>query len=130
MILFAAATGLRPGEWIALEQRDIDLDTRLVHVRRTFRVNRLKTTKTDTPRAVPLQRAASTRSTSSPRRDSHQHALQLLNDYNSGRRDVDAGGRSVDAGLTSTPVIATAKELGSRHFAESPLPDSDRRPPP
>jgi integrase len=25
MVMFAAATGLRPGEWIALEQRDIDL---------------------------------------------------------------------------------------------------------
>ena len=24
-VLFAAATGLRPGEWMALEQRDIDL---------------------------------------------------------------------------------------------------------
>ena len=58
MVLFAAATGLRPGEWMALEPRDIDLDNRVVHVRRAFRVNRLKTTKTDTPRAVPLQRSA------------------------------------------------------------------------
>jgi len=58
MILFAAATGLRPGGWIALEHRDIDRDKRLVHVRRAYRVNRLKATKTDTPRAVPLQRAA------------------------------------------------------------------------
>jgi integrase len=32
MILFAAATGLRPGEWIALEHRDIDRNERLVHV--------------------------------------------------------------------------------------------------
>ena len=54
MVLFAAATVLRPGEWIALEQRDIDIDNRLVHVRRAFRVNRLKPTKTDTQRAVPL----------------------------------------------------------------------------
>jgi integrase len=30
MVLFAAATGLRPGEWIALEHRDIDLNDRLV----------------------------------------------------------------------------------------------------
>jgi integrase len=58
MILFAAATGLRPGEWIALEHRDIDRGNRPVHVRRAFRVNRLKTTKTDTPRVVPLQRSA------------------------------------------------------------------------
>jgi integrase len=58
MILFAAATGLRPGEWIALEHRDIDRDDRLVHVCRAFRVNRLKATKTNTARAVPLQRHA------------------------------------------------------------------------
>jgi integrase len=58
MILFAAATGLRPGEWIALEHRDIDLNDRLVHVCRAFRVNRLKPTKTNTARAVPLQRSA------------------------------------------------------------------------
>jgi integrase len=190
MVLFAAATGLRPGEWIALEHRDIDLDIRLVHVRRAFRVNRLKTPKTDTPRAVPLQRTAldaleqlpSSRSAKSllfpapeggyldlhnwrPRcwrpaqraagitpvrrlydlrhtfatfalcaglgtfelsrymgtslinidrtyghlaRDSHDHALQLLDDYGLGRGDVDAGGRSVDVGTTSAPVTGTA----------------------
>src|SRR3954447_7056019 len=58
MVLFAAATGLRPGEWLALEWRDIDPDARLVHVRRAFRASRVKTTKTDHPRAVPLQRSA------------------------------------------------------------------------
>jgi integrase len=58
MILFAAYTGLRPGEWIALEHRDIDREQRLVHVCRAFRVNRLKATKTETSRAVPLQRSA------------------------------------------------------------------------
>jgi hypothetical protein len=58
MILFAAASGLRPGEWIALEHRDIDRDDRLVHVCRAFRVNRLKPTKTNTARAVPLQQSA------------------------------------------------------------------------
>ena len=58
MVLFAAATGLRPGEWIALEHRDIDRDNRLVHVCRAFRVNRLKPTKTNTARAVPLQHSA------------------------------------------------------------------------
>ena len=190
MVLFAAATGLRPGEWIALEQRDIDLDNRVVHVRRAFRVNRLKTTKTNTPRAVPLQRSAleafdqlpSPSSATSllfpapeggfldlhnwrPRhwrpaqraagitptrrlydlrhtfatvalraglgtfelsrymgtslinidrtyghlaRDSHRHALELLDDYNSACGHVDAGGRFVDAEAVLGPRAATA----------------------
>lgn len=54
MIMFAAATGLRPGEWVALEHRDIDRDGRVVHVRRAFRNDRIKTTKTEHARAVPL----------------------------------------------------------------------------
>src|SRR5262249_53263887 len=33
MILFAAATGLRPAEWIALEKRDIDREERVAYVR-------------------------------------------------------------------------------------------------
>jgi integrase len=37
MVMFAAATGLRPGEWIALEQRDIDREARVVYVRRAYR---------------------------------------------------------------------------------------------
>jgi integrase len=192
MVLFAAATGLRPGEWIALEHRDIDLDHRLVHVSRAFRINRLKPTKTNTARAVPLQRSAldaldhlpSPRCATSllfpgpdgghldlhnwrPRhwrpaqhaagitptrrlydlrhtfatdalraglgtyelsrymgtslinidrtyghlaRDSHQHAIELLDDYSSGCRRVDAGGRSVDVG-TIAPLITAAEEL-------------------
>jgi len=36
MIVFAAATGLRPGEWIAFEHRDLDHDARVVYVRRAF----------------------------------------------------------------------------------------------
>jgi integrase len=36
MVVFAAATGLRLGEWIALEQRDLDRDARVVDVRRSF----------------------------------------------------------------------------------------------
>jgi integrase len=34
MVLFAAATGLRPAEWIALEQCDVDRQERVVYVRR------------------------------------------------------------------------------------------------
>jgi integrase len=59
MVMFAAATGLRPGGWIALEQRDIDRDARVVYVRRAYRNGRLKCTKTEASvRAVPLQTIA------------------------------------------------------------------------
>ena len=57
--MFAAATGLRPGEWIALERRDIDPAARVVYVRRAYRNGRLKCTKTEgSVRAVPLQEIA------------------------------------------------------------------------
>jgi integrase len=46
LVIFAAATGLRPGEWIALEHRDIDREANVVHVRRAYRNGRVKTTKT------------------------------------------------------------------------------------
>jgi integrase len=56
MVIFAAATGLRPGEWTALEWRDIDLQARVLYVRRAFRNGTLKCTKTEASiRAVPLQ---------------------------------------------------------------------------
>jgi len=59
LVLFAAATGLRPGEWIALERRDIDPVARVVYVRRAYRNGRLKCTKTEgSVRAVPLQAVA------------------------------------------------------------------------
>ena len=59
MVVFAAATGLRPGEWIALERRDVDRAARAVHVRRSFSYGRLKRCKTEASlRAVPLQRIA------------------------------------------------------------------------
>jgi integrase len=59
MVVFAAATGLRPGEWIALEHRDIDRGARVVYFRRVFPNGRLKCTKTEASvRAVPLQTRA------------------------------------------------------------------------
>lgn len=59
MILFAAATGLRPAEWVALERRDIDRAERVVYVRRSFTRGELKLPKTEaSQRAVPLQARA------------------------------------------------------------------------
>src|SRR5215211_6175197 len=59
MVIFAAATGLRPAEWLALERRDIDPHARVVYVRRSFTKGRLKCTKTEASRrAVPLQAIA------------------------------------------------------------------------
>jgi integrase len=59
MILFAAATGLRPAEWIALEKRDLDRKERVVFVRRSLTRGELKIPKTEaSTRAVPLQARA------------------------------------------------------------------------
>src|ERR671937_2425868 len=59
LVRFAAATGLRPGEWIALEHRDIDRHARVVYVRRAYRNGRVKWPKTEASiRAVPLQTIA------------------------------------------------------------------------
>ncbi len=59
MIIFAAATGLRPAEWIALEKRDINFEERVVYVRRSFTRRELKLPKTEASlRAVPLQARA------------------------------------------------------------------------
>jgi integrase len=59
MVMFAAATGLRPGEWVALERRDVDRDARVVYVRRSFSKGRLRCTKTEASvRAAPLQALA------------------------------------------------------------------------
>jgi integrase len=55
----AAATGLRPAEWVALEWRDVDLEARVVYVHRSFTKGRLKCPKTEASRrAVPLQTIA------------------------------------------------------------------------
>jgi integrase len=59
MVLFAAATGMRPGEWVALEHRDIDRDGRVAYVNRAFGKGKLTSPKTEASRrAVPLQARA------------------------------------------------------------------------
>lgn len=59
MVVFAAATGLRPSELFGLEQRDVDREAGVVYVRRAYSNGRLKPTKTRlSNRAVPLQAKA------------------------------------------------------------------------
>lgn len=59
MVVFGAATGLRPAELVALEQRDVDRTGGVVYVRRQLVRGRVKQTKTRRSiRAVPLQSAA------------------------------------------------------------------------
>jgi integrase len=45
MVIFAAATGLRPAEWLALERRDIDRQARVVYVRRSFLTDTVRLTQ-------------------------------------------------------------------------------------
>ena len=59
MVIFGAATGLRPSELFGLEQRDVDCEAGVVYVRRAYANGRLKQTKTKlSRRAVPLQQKA------------------------------------------------------------------------
>jgi hypothetical protein len=59
MVVFAAATGLRPSELFALEYRDIDRAAGVVQIRRAYANGRVKHTKTRlSRRAVPLQAIA------------------------------------------------------------------------
>jgi integrase len=59
MVVFAAATGLRPSELFGLNRRDVDRDAGVVYVRRAYANGRLRHTKTRlSNRAVPLQAKA------------------------------------------------------------------------
>ena len=59
MVLFAAATGLRPSELFALEHGDVDRQAGVVQIRRAYANGRVKQTKTRlSRRAVPLQAIA------------------------------------------------------------------------
>jgi integrase len=59
MVVFGAATGLRPAELVALERRDIDRGGRAVYVRRQLVCGQIKRTKTRRSlRAGPLQAVA------------------------------------------------------------------------
>jgi integrase len=86
MVIFAAATGLRTGEWIALERRDVDRAEGVVHVRRAFRNGRIKHPKTEASmRAVPLQDVAVAALERIP---VHEHTPLLLPAANGGYFDL------------------------------------------
>jgi hypothetical protein len=52
------STGLRPGEWVALEYSDVDRAGRGAYVKRSFSKGKLTSAKTEASiRAVPLQAA-------------------------------------------------------------------------
>lgn len=71
MVVFAAATGLRPSELFALERRDVDRAAGVLYVRRAYANGRLKHTKTRrSTRAVPLQAIALEALDRLPRSDS------------------------------------------------------------
>ena len=59
MVVFAAATGLRPSELFALQWGDVDRAAGVVQIRRAYANGRVKQTKTRlSRRAVPLQAIA------------------------------------------------------------------------
>jgi integrase len=59
MVIFAAATGLRPSELFGLDKRDVDRQLGVIYVRRAYANGRLKHTETRlSTRAVPLQAKA------------------------------------------------------------------------
>jgi integrase len=72
LIIFAAGTGLRPGEWSALEWRDLDLDSPhpsvTVRRRRTKDGKTVDETKNGKHRRVPLQRRVVAELRAMPRR--------------------------------------------------------------
>lgn len=57
--IFAAGTGLRPEEWLAVERRDLNRQAGVLHVRRVYvggRVHEAGKTPSAVPRVVPLRR--------------------------------------------------------------------------
>jgi integrase len=85
MVVFAAATGLRPSELFALEHGDIDRAAGVVQIRRAYANGRVKHTKTRlSRRAVPLQAIALE---ALDQRQSRQDSLLLFPNARGGHLD-------------------------------------------
>ena len=95
----AAATGLRPSELFALERRDVDRAAGVVQIRRAYANGRVKHTKTRlSRRAVPLQRIALSRRSTSYARGRPRAAPSRYSTRSRSRGPWTLGGRWVDAG--------------------------------
>ena len=138
MVIFAAATGMRPGEWVALERRDIDREAQVAYVRRSFSKGRLHCTKTEASvRAVPLQSRALDALDQLPRRRERSAALpgparrlprpaQLPQPQLEARPDA-AGHRALPPDLRSPPHLRDLR-TPSRHLDVRALPLHGRQP--
>src|SRR6266540_3443122 len=118
MVIFAAATGLRPAEWVALEWRDVDVEARVVYVRRSFTKGRLKCTKTETSlRAVPLQAIA-------------LDALERQPSVRTAHCCSQPSGAATSTCTTSATASGSQRRSrpGSSHCAESTICDIRSRP--
>jgi hypothetical protein len=154
MVIFAAATGIRPAEWLALERRDIDREARVAYVRRSCTKGRLKCTKTEASlRPVPLQAIALDAIEQQP---SSPHSPLLfpaerggyLDLHNFRNREWKPAQRAAGIEpirritISDTPSRPSALRAGISTFdlsrcmgaslkeTRSPLTDSNRRPPP
>jgi integrase len=138
MVIFAAATGLRPAEWIALEWRDLDLEARVVYVHRSYTKGRLMCPKTAASRrAVPLQTIALEALNQQPA--SRHSALVVPGRAGRLRRPAQLPQPRVEAGTTRRRDRAPAQGLRSpphlrhlcapcRHLYLRPLPLHGRQP--
>ena len=139
MVIFAAATGLRPGEWIALEQRDIDREARVVYVRRSFSKGGSSAPKTEASlRAVPLQAIALAAldqlaaESAQPRFSSRPQRGGYLDLHNFRNRDwkpaqLAAGIEPLRSDLRSPPHLRDLR-APCRHLHLRPLPLHGRQP--
>lgn len=126
LVMFAAGTGLRPGEWVALEHRDIDRDMRVLYVRRALRNGRIKTPKTDSSiHAVPLQATALAALEQLPTTPPHSPLLfpaprsGYLDLHNFRYRDWKPAQRAIGIDPCEGSTISDIRSLPSRSVPES-----------